>query len=110
MAGNSRRGRRQRVLDAREQARAALGSQGSFELDPPPNKRSPIQPAPAPYDAEHAAPEYVLSLGEVARALSLSREQLEAMIAAGKVEALPTAFSRAAQCRRELCSRVDHAP
>jgi excisionase family DNA binding protein len=37
---------------------------------------------------------YVLSLGEAAARLGISRRELEAMIAAGKIEALPTGFTR----------------
>lgn len=36
----------------------------------------------------------VLSLGEAAAKLDVSRLELEAMIAAGKVEALPTGYTR----------------
>jgi excisionase family DNA binding protein len=38
--------------------------------------------------------ERVLSLGEAAARLGISRRELGAMIAAGKVEALPTGFTR----------------
>ena len=38
--------------------------------------------------------ERVLSLGEAAARLGVSRSELEAMIAAGNVEALPTGFTR----------------
>jgi excisionase family DNA binding protein len=38
--------------------------------------------------------EYVLSLGEAAARLGVGRSELEAMLAAGKVEALPTGFTR----------------
>jgi hypothetical protein len=37
--------------------------------------------------------ERVLSLGEAAARLGLSRDELEAMIGAGKVEALPCGFT-----------------
>jgi excisionase family DNA binding protein len=37
---------------------------------------------------------YVLSLGEAAARLGISRRELQAMIAAGKIEALPTGFTR----------------
>jgi excisionase family DNA binding protein len=38
--------------------------------------------------------EYVLSLGEAAARLGVNRATLELMIAAGKIEALPTGFTR----------------
>jgi excisionase family DNA binding protein len=38
--------------------------------------------------------EYVLTLGEAAGRLGVSRKTLEAMIDAGKIEALPTGFTR----------------
>ena len=37
---------------------------------------------------------YVLTLGEAAARLGLSRPQLETMIEAGTIEALPTGFTR----------------
>lgn len=36
----------------------------------------------------------VLTLGEAAQRLGVSRAELEAMIAAGKIEALPTGFTQ----------------
>lgn len=38
--------------------------------------------------------ELVLSLGEAASRLGVGRAELEAMIEAGKIEALPTGFTR----------------
>jgi excisionase family DNA binding protein len=43
----------------------------------------------------HARP----SLGEAAARLGISRAELEAMIAAGKIEALPTGFTRMIRTR-----------
>jgi excisionase family DNA binding protein len=42
----------------------------------------------------YARIERVLSLGEAAQRLGVSRGELEALIAAGKVEALETGFTR----------------
>jgi hypothetical protein len=47
-------------------------------------------PRESPVTDPYAGPERVLSLGEAAARLGASRGELEAMIAAGKVEALPT--------------------
>jgi len=54
----------------------------------------------SPYVEPHAPPERpseaiaVLSLGEAAARLGVTRAQLEALIAAGKIEALPTGYTR----------------
>ena len=40
-----------------------------------------------------------MTLGEAAARLGVSRRELEAMIAAGKIEALPTGFSRTISTR-----------
>jgi excisionase family DNA binding protein len=98
MTSRSGRGRCQRVLEARQRARVALGRDlnqtGLFEAPPmsPTPLRAPeqVKTMPDPY----ARPERVLSLGEAAARLGVSRGELEAMIAAGKVEALPTGFTR----------------
>ena len=101
MSGGCRRGRWQRVVDARAQAREALGrnpEQGDLFSAPP--KRATPQPPPLPsWPTELPADrpdesERFLSLGEAAARLSVSRPELEAMIAAGKIEALPTGFTR----------------
>jgi excisionase family DNA binding protein len=51
---------------------------------------TPIQPARADYGPVVL----VLSLGEAAARLGVSRAELEAMIDAGKIVALPTGFTR----------------
>jgi excisionase family DNA binding protein len=98
MGSRSGRGRWQRVLEARQQARAALGRDPNqsdlFEAPPKPTApiRTPelVEAIPDPY----ARVERVLSLGEAAVRLGVSRGELERMIEAGKVEALPTGFTR----------------
>lgn len=88
----SGRARWQRVLDARRAAREALRrdlEQGDL-FDDPPKKRSvyvPLKPPTAePRQGEWIA---VLTLGDAAARLGLSRRELEAMIDAGKIETLP---------------------
>ncbi|HEY3085909.1 MAG TPA: helix-turn-helix domain-containing protein [Candidatus Dormibacteraeota bacterium] len=53
----------------------------------------PVTPLPQ-RDETPSEAVYVLSLGEAAARLGISRRELEAMIAAGKIEALPTGFTR----------------
>jgi excisionase family DNA binding protein len=86
------------VLAARRQASEALGRDPNapdlFSAPPktqtPLQAREPLEPAPDP----HAVVVGVLSLGEAAARLRVSRPELERMIDAGKVEALPTGFTR----------------
>ena len=100
MTTRSGRGRWQRVLQAREQARSALG-QGPASGDPygaPKRKKSPAA-AQMPYLSAERLSERpdesvaVLSLGEAAARLGIGRSELEALISAGKVRALPTGFT-----------------
>jgi excisionase family DNA binding protein len=86
------------VLAARRQARVALGRDPNAPdlFTAPPKAPTPLrapeppQPVPDPY----AVVVGVLSLGEAATRLGVSRSELDAMIAAGKIEALPTGFTR----------------
>jgi excisionase family DNA binding protein len=100
MTGRSGRGRWERVLAARRQAREALGDGpegGDLYAEPPKAKTaSPKLPAPVPIQFTPRPSEAigVLSIGEAAVRLGMSRTQLEAMIDVGKVEALPTGFTR----------------
>ena len=89
----------QRVLDARRQARESLGLDPSQPklFDTPPVKKSAkvyVPPKPAPIEPRPDESIGVLSLGEAAARLGISRSELETMIAAGKIEALPTGFTR----------------
>jgi excisionase family DNA binding protein len=95
----------ERVLAARRQAGQALG-RGPDTSDPfsgPPKRRAPQTSLPAPKSAAPLHPsersEIVLTLGQAAARLGVSRPELEAMIAAGKIEALPTGFTRAIPIR-----------
>ncbi len=99
VTSRSGRGRWQRVLDARTQAREALGTDppgGDLYAAPPkPKSRLSETPTPAPIDpAPSERSEGVLTLGEVAVRLGISRAQLEAMIEAGTVEVLPMGLTR----------------
>lgn len=97
----SSRGRWQRVVEARAQARQALGrdpGQGDL-FNAPPKRTTPHPPALPTWTTERPPDrpdesERVLSLGEAAARLGVTRPELEAMIAAGKIEALPTGFTR----------------
>lgn len=99
MTSRSGRGGWERVVAARTQARAALGRDpGQLDLyDAPPKHKTQASPQPdrksaVRYPWERS--EYVLTLGEAAARLGVSRGELEAMIDAGKVKALPTGFTR----------------
>jgi hypothetical protein len=89
------RSSRERVKAARRQAALALGRDPDLRdsfLDP--RKLSPLIP---PTSESESAPVAgrgirVLSVGEAATRLGMSRAQLEAMIARGGVETLPIEF------------------
>ncbi len=77
-------------MAARMTARAALGK-GVVDDDPfvrPPLKRTPPPAEPGPVWVKSENPIYVLTPGEAAVLLGMSQAELEAMIAAGKVETL----------------------
>jgi excisionase family DNA binding protein len=93
MTGRNGRGRWDRVVAARRQARAALGRDPNVS-DSPPKARTPLTEPSGPVWAAHGPGVGALSLGEAAVRLGVSRAELEAMIAAGKIEALPTGFAR----------------
>ncbi len=95
MTGRSGRGRWQRVLEARQRARVALGRDpNGGEPYGPPKAKTPLPAPPGPVWASHGPGVAVLSLGEAAAKLGVSRAELEAMIAAGKIEALTTGFTQ----------------
>lgn len=101
----------ERVLAARRQSPGGVGARskqpgplcGATEAsDPTPNARGPVFAAIHPSEQSVR----VLSFGEAAARLGLSRAQLEAMIAAGKVEALFTGFTMmipTGEVKRLLC-------
>ncbi len=98
VTSRSGRGRWERVPEARKQAREALGlDPNSRDLcDAAPKPKAGLKtPYPIQFDRSPPTPGVrVLSLGEAAIRLGVSRSQLEAMIAAGKIEALPTGYTR----------------
>lgn len=117
MTSRSGRGRWQRVLDARQQARSALGHDpvGGDLYSAPPKRRTPLGPPIPAWNAERPAQrpdqsERVLSLGEAAARLGVSRATLEAMIAAGKVQALPTGFTRTIPTREVVRLTIGNRP
>jgi hypothetical protein len=88
------------VIAARRQAQAELGrdpnSPGLYSASPP-KAKTPLPEPPGPvFVAIHPSEksEGVLSLGEAAARIGVSRAQLEAMADAGKVEALTTGYAR----------------
>jgi hypothetical protein len=97
VTSRSSHGRWQRVLEARRQARASLGrDSGQGALFEAQTKAATPLRAPEPpvcVPDPNARPERVLSLGEAAARLGVSRGELDAMIAAGMIEALPTGFT-----------------
>jgi len=95
MTSRSGRGRWERVVAARTQARAALGRDPlGGEPYGPPKPRTPLPAPRGPVWASHGPGVAVLSLGEAAARLGVSRAELEAMIEAGKIEALTAGFTR----------------
>src|SRR5438094_9244879 len=99
MVKRNRRGRgdRERVAAGRRQAVLALGrdpDQRDPFIEPP--KSSPEQPS-SPASTSSAVESRsigVLTIGEAAARLGMSRAQLEALLDRGAVEALPTGFTR----------------
>jgi hypothetical protein len=114
VAGGSAGSRWQRVRDARQQAREALGRVPNQTdlFDAPRKSQTPLRTPepPQPVGDPYARPDRVLSMGEAASRLGLSRAELDAMIATGKIEALPTGFTQ--MIRRERLNvsiGIDHA-
>ncbi len=90
--------RKERVEAARRQGALALGrdrDQRDLFVEPPTSRppASPATPSSAPSSIAGDAIG-VLSIGEAAARLGLSRSQLEAMIDCDAVETLPTGFTR----------------
>ena len=93
MSSRSGRVRWERVEAARRQARLALGKDpdSADDYGPRPKPHS-AAPAPAPTRIEYGPGVAVLTVGEAATRLPMSRAQLDAMIAHGAVETLPVEF------------------
>ena len=99
MRGRSSRSSWDRVVAARRQARIAQGRDPDDPDDlfraPPKAKASVPLPTPPTVATDRPSESVgVLSLGEAANRMGMSRAQLEAKIDAGKIEALPTGFTR----------------
>jgi len=95
VTSRSSRGRWQRVLEARKQARVSLGrNPDASDSYGPPKVRTKLPVAPELPRVKYGPGIGVLSLGEASQRLGLSRAQLEAMIDAGTIEALPTGYTR----------------
>jgi hypothetical protein len=86
------------VIDTRRRARVALGRDlSSKELFSGPHKRRtpPSLPALRTFaPSDPSEPVRVLTLGETAIRLGVSRHGLEAMIDAGNIDPLPTGYTR----------------
>lgn len=94
MTNRSDRGHWQRVLEARKQAREARGGDlTDGDTHGPPKAKTPLK-APELPRIGYGPGVRVLSLGEAAQRLGVSRAELEKMIDAGKIEAPPTGYTR----------------
>ncbi len=103
MTTRSGRGRWERVLAARRQARAAIGrnpNAGDLFSGPPKQKAAPLPtPEPRRLQSDPSTTEYVLTLGEAAARLKVSHAELHAMIDRGELETLPMGLTRAIRTR-----------
>ena len=84
-------------MAARRQARIALGRDpnvGDLFSDPPKSRTPYVAPIQEPEPVTVGRGVSFLSLCEAAARLGVSRHELERMIDAGKVAALPTGFTR----------------
>lgn len=98
MTSRSGSGNWQRVREARRQARLALGQDPDhsdlFDGQPQGHAAAYVPHSQPAAEPRHDETFYVLTLGEAAARLGVTRIELEAMIAAGKIEALPTGYTR----------------
>jgi hypothetical protein len=97
MTSRSGRGRWERVLAARRQAREVLGwdPTASDPYDAPPKRRTlPLAAPPAATPVPLGPGVGALFIGEAAVRLGMTRAELEAMITRGQVKTLPTQFVR----------------
>ena len=98
MSRSGGRGRWQRVIEARRESRKALGGdpdQTDLFDGPPRRKTPPYVPATKPATLDRPSETVgVLLLSEAAIQLGVTRSELEAMINTGKIQALPTGFTR----------------
>lgn len=90
-------GSRERVDAARRQAALALGrdpDQRDPFVEPPKSSSPPAQMTSARESSSVTGGIGVLSIGEAAARLGMSRSQLEQLIDGGAVDALPTGYTR----------------
>lgn len=107
MTSSSGRGRWLRVLEARSQARLELGEPDGGDYGGTPKRPSrPPEPLHMRY-VPNGPGIRVLSLGEAAVRLRVSRAELERMIDAGRIEALPTGCTR--MIRTSEVERLDRS-
>jgi hypothetical protein len=89
---------RERVEAARRQAALALGrdpDQRDPYIEPPKSRPAAVLTTPASSSSSVESRGIgVLSIGEAAARLGMSRSQLEVLIDSGAVKALPTGFAR----------------
>jgi excisionase family DNA binding protein len=89
---SSRSGQHLKVRQAREIARAALGDQA--RLDAPTGSQKYVGESLASIPQSRPSESIgVWTLGEAAAKLQISKPEVERMIAAGKLRALPTGFT-----------------
>jgi hypothetical protein len=95
MTSRSGRGRWERVIAARRQAASALGRDPNA-IDPNegrPKARTPLPAVTRPPLVDYGPGVAVLSPGEAAARLGITRDELMAMVAAGTIKTLPTEFT-----------------
>jgi excisionase family DNA binding protein len=96
MTSRSGRGRWELVEAARRQERLALGrdQNSGDDYGGRPKPPTPLPPPPGPTWVPSGPGVRVLTIGEAAARLGMSRSELEALIDRGAVKALPTGFTR----------------
>ena len=94
MTSRSGRGRWEHVVSARRQARLALGRDPASGDDygGRPKPPSSLPPAPGLMLVAHGPGVPVLTIGEAAQRLGMTRAQLDALVARGQVRTLATDF------------------
>jgi excisionase family DNA binding protein len=87
-------GARPRLTQAGPSALGLDDTPGLFDRRPITKAATPYVEQRAPLQERPSEAVGVLTLGEACVRLGVTRAQLEAMIAAGKIEALPTGYTR----------------
>src|SRR5437868_6191427 len=102
------RGDRERVEAARRQAALALGRNFEQPFVQPTTSSSSARPGLEEAALSRKEAVYVLTIGEAAARLGISRAEPEALIDRGSVCALPTGFTR--MIPTSEVERAQHAP